>query len=361
MRKVLTLIFLIISVIFTAYSCNNDNGIDPKETLVDPSAMTWTIDTLYYRDAGSFQTVLNSIYVVDSNNVWVTGHCDINRAQLWKYSNSNWHIYNLFNDIVPVSFTPYKIVGSSTGLKIVGNKNNNSLLLSWSNNKWNDINTGLNSRMSSGIITSSGLLIACGDDGVILSYNGSTIVSDTITIKNNYNGYFYSIPAVTEYNNEKYIIASYAPTGASVIEWSYYFLKGSFKQWNVVDSFKVNSSSTGNPYKFGSSVLYSSSWGRLYSCGYRGLWVWNNSTWENQLSTNSTLCAICGAREDYVLVVGVLGSVYFYNGNSWKELTNIVPNQREMFFRDVWTDGKTIYIVANINGNKTLIIKGKKE
>lgn len=361
MKKIITILFIAFSIILTAYSCKGENGAEPKETLVDPSSMTWTVDTVFYPLYESFQTLMQSIYVIDSNNIWLCGHCDDVRGGFWRYTASGWAPYEIFNDISLSSALPRKIVGANNNLYIVGNKNDGALLLKWSNDKWNEINTNLNTSMLNGTITGSGSVTACGYNGVMLNYDGYTVTYDTIVIKKKYNNYTYSMPSIAQYNNDIYVLASYLPGDVTDPEWSYYLLKGSFNNWKFVDSFKINSSSTIDSYKFGTYVLYSSSWGKLYSCGPMGLWQWNNNSWESLISNSYALYGIYGVRDDYILSVGVYGKIYFYNGNSWKELTNLIPNQSSIFFRDIWTDGKTIYLVGNINGTTTLIIKGKKK
>ena len=359
MKKLFPFLFILICVLLTANSCSKDNIVNPKEILKDPATMHWTVDTLYYPDPESFQTLMNSIYVIDTNDIWVCGHCDFNRKQIWRYSSGKWSIYNIFDDIPLSSMTPNKLIGKDKdNLWIVGNRNERSLAIKLIKGKWHDYNIDVQGRLFDGFVSSTGQLFACGTNGIVVSHDELGFNSDIVQVKRNYIGYYYYLPSIAEYNKTKYIIASYSPAGSPNVEWSYYFLKGNFKQWKVIDSFKVSWSSTGNPYRFGNQKLYSSPWGKLYSCGDMGLWKWENNSWENQISILSPLYNIMGVRDDYILSVGVFGKFYFYNGSNWKEMNNIVPGQQDLVFKDVWTNGKVVYIVAHA-GYKTIIIKGK--
>ena len=359
MKRLFPFLFILICVLLAANSCSKDNIVNPKEILKDPAAMHWTIDTIFYPYYESFQTLMNSIYVIDTNDIWLCGHCDDIRGTVWRYTGNKWFVYDIFNDIPFASDTPYRIFGKNDNLWMIGEKDVDGLVLRKTNNKWYDYNIKIGNRLLDGTITNSGQFFACGSDGIVISHDELGFVSDKIKIKKNPAGYYYSLPSIAEYNSTKYLIASYWPTSSPNLEWSYYFLKGSFKQWTIIDSFKINQNSTGNnPYKFGTERLYSSPWGKLYSCGYMGVWAWNNKSWENQISTPSHINNIRGARDDYIFAVGDFGYIYFYNGTGWKEMTNIVPGQKDFALIDVWTNGKVVYIVAHA-GYKTLIIKGK--
>ena len=359
MKKLFPFLFILICVLLTVNSCSKDNIVNPKEILKDPATMHWTVDTLYYPDPESFQTLMNSIYLIDTSDIWLCGSCDFNRKQIWRYSSGKWNTYNIFNDIPLSSMTPCRLIGKDKdNIWIVGSRNERSLAVKLLNGKWYDYNIDVPSRLIDGIVSSSGQLFACGTDGIVISYNALGCVSDTIKRRKKASQYFYSLPSIAEYNNKKCVIASYIPNVSDNPEWSYYYLEGSFKQWKIIDSFKVSWSSTGNPYKFGTTKLYSSPWGKLYSCGDMGVWSWNNKSWENQISIQSPMYNVMGVRDDYIISVGDFGKFYFYNGTNWKEMPNIVPGQKDMVFWDVWTNGKVVYIVAHA-GYKTLIIKGK--
>ena len=67
-------------------------------------------------------------------------------------------------------------------------------------------------------------------------------------------------------------------------------------------------------------------------------------------------------REDYIFVVGHFSHVSFFNGTNWSRLTEIENKIPDVVYKDVWTDGKEVFIVGHLSNqipNKTIVWHGK--
>ena len=119
-------IFLIIAAaaLIITNSCK-DNSTGPGKEKKSPRDYTWTADTIFYE--GSIQTLMRSIWGSSANDLYVCGHSDDNRGQIWHFDGEKWLNVDIFKTIQSTAFTPYKINGiSSDNIFIVCSKIKNN-------------------------------------------------------------------------------------------------------------------------------------------------------------------------------------------------------------------------------------------
>lgn len=353
------------AAIMLGFSCCSSSN-EPVNNYKNPFDMTWTCDTLMFPN--SVQTMMNSLYVSASKNVWACGHSDLSRGELWKYDGTKWMPYNLFGDISSSSISLHRLWGiNSNSIYLVGERNYRQsdvwsyepLILRHDGLKWKEFKPNISVpgiRILSISGKSSSDFWMGSDKGVLLHYYYGKWTLDTIKIK---------IPRTTScgigymvmYNNKLFLNLSMNDGILNYIKT--YFFTGDYKNWTLVDSTIVDQTH----YKFtaGNEGLYVSKSGRLYSYGDNGVWEWVNNGWQHLLDGYLATGAMTGADDNYIFAVGTTS--YFYDGSAWKELPFLKgKNGQQIYYRDVWTDGKEVFITGiSQNGfpNKTFIWHGK--
>lgn len=329
--------------------------------------MTWTVDTLEY--PGSLQTLLSSIWASSSKDVYACGHNEINRGQFWHSEGSKWESIDLFQYVERSSWDLQKVFGfgkkdfwviGARDREIAGYNFKESLVLQY-NGSWKDHQLKYKTALIDIGGTSSSDLWACGRNGVVLFYNGYSWQADTIKI-NVKPGTENVLYGISEFNNEHLILAFTYNSTASQI--SYYQIQGTINNWHIVDSVLFDNQNVNNFYKWGDKGIFKSNYDKIYSYGSEGIWEWNNNLkeWTNILRLNYRIKGMYGVSENYLYATSAFGQIYFYNGNTWQLIKNIIADQEELDFVNVWTDGQEVFLIGQIISSypmKTLIFHGK--
>ncbi|MCL6097405.1 MAG: hypothetical protein M1391_02375 [Bacteroidetes bacterium] len=364
--KFIKVIFLSLVLFLQFISCK-DTGTGPNQKpFKDPMQMTWTVDTLLY--PGSIQTLMTSIWASSPNNVYACGHCDDSRGSFWHYDGKKWDSINLFNYIAQGSLTLQKITGSSDNdFWVVGGRNRGdatnfkygSFILQ-NNGTWKDHILNYKTVVTD-VIGSSSNLWACGTNGLVFYYNGYSWRTDIIKPKILSNS-SYVLSGIAIIKNELLITSSITNSGNN--QASYYLIRGNIGNWSFIDSMVSSNNNTIGIYKWGNKRIFQSSWGSIYSYGTNGVWIWNDNLnqWLQLLIRNNNIQGLQGASSNYLLAATDFGLVFYYNGSEWSQLNNLVPDQSDLQFYDVWTNGEEIFLLGLSTKSypmKTLVLHGK--
>jgi hypothetical protein len=96
MKTLIKVVLLLFSFIILI-SCN-DKSVDLQTGILkSPFDMTWTADTIYY--AGSFQTLMSSMWASSSSDVWIVGHNDRSIGNIYHYDNTQGKMIDLWKKI----------------------------------------------------------------------------------------------------------------------------------------------------------------------------------------------------------------------------------------------------------------------
>ena len=77
-------ILFIIIFIFFIVACSDSTGGEDYKPATD---FSWKIDTLKY---GPIQTLMESIYWINSNSIYLAGFCSDSRGSIFHYDGTNW-------------------------------------------------------------------------------------------------------------------------------------------------------------------------------------------------------------------------------------------------------------------------------
>ncbi len=349
-------LLLVVTIIVITNSCKDNGTQPPVNNYKHPRDMAWEIDTIAYE--GSDQTVMTSMFATSSKDIWITGHNDRSRGNLWHLDGEKWEAINLFSQIEQSANSLSKVSGfSTTNNWVVGYRvfaKNQDFILERTGNVWKEHKQNTTFRILALHCNAKNDIWVGGDSGFIAQYNGTTWNRDTINIGLESDSEFF-IKGLARYDDETYVLLS---NFKSAYE-KYFFIKGNINNWQLIDSIYYD----GNTFniKWGYSDLYKSPWEKLYSVGPGGIWEWQ-SGWSNILKLNFPIYGMYGVKENYLLAVGDFGHVYFYNGTTWEQLTEFANTSNYIVYTDVWTDGYEVIVLGHtVVGfpQKTIIWRGK--
>jgi gamma-glutamylcyclotransferase (GGCT)/AIG2-like uncharacterized protein YtfP len=340
-------------------SCG-DNGTNPStEQPKDPREMTWTADTIAYE--GSSQTLMTSMWASSPNDVWIAGHNDRSRGEIYHFDGKIWKEIDPMNDVPRSTKSINKIMGlAPNNIWMVGDRRGYSrkdLIINWDGTKWREHNLNLQVRPISLFANrNDDIWVGC-DSAVIYHYNGTTWEKD-IPKLNIPQGSEYFINGLVVKENTVYLnVAVYDIKGRRYI---FYFVKGRMMNWTVLDSmYQENPSSI---IKWGNRGLALGKEGNIYSFGDWGLWIYSNNTWQRTIPINYTMLSVYELNENYKIAVGVYGIVWFYDGTIWKQLERFFTPNGDVHVYDAWTDGQEVFLLGYTSGawpQKTIVWRGK--
>ena len=353
------LLFFFALVFFTILLSCSEHGTDPNKPPKDPFEMTWTADTIAYE--GSMQTLMTSMWASSPTDVWIAGHNDRSRGNIFHYNGIKWVEMDPMEKDIPVSpNSPNKIMGfSPNNVWIVGDRREYSrkdMIINWDGTKWKEHNLNLQVRpMSLFANRADDIWIGC-DSAVVLHYNGTTWEKDIPRI-NIPNGSSYFINGIVVKDNNTFL--NVRVTDVSKERYIHYFVKGAMKNWVVLDSMELK-----NPMsiiKWGDWSLSLRKDGKLYSYGTNGIWEYNGNNWRNDLSVNYRMHGIYALNENYKIAAGPYGIVWFFDGRIWKQIERFFTPDGYVHIYDAWTDGQELFLLGNTTTwpQKTIIWRGK--
>jgi hypothetical protein len=348
--------------VFLILSCS-EQGTNPTEQLKDPRDMTWTADTLVNPDPRTYQTLMSTMYASSPNNVYIAGHTD-SRAQIWYYDGSKWKDIDLIDQ-----FGGYSVSGVSglsersvwvygyQGFSMTWGTLKKCFVIQNNGNKWIPHYLDGYGRIIRVGGDKENNIWAVGDSGIVFNYNGTIWKKDYVKV-NAPVGSSYFLNGVVVMNNTTYLTAAIFDINQQ--REIFYFIKGAIGNWTIVDSMYLENPSS--QIKFGNRGLYLSKEGELFSYGLFGIWKYNGTNWEQLINIDTDLIGVFSLKKNYTIAVGGLGYVFFYDGSSWTKLERFFRPQGGLNINDVWTNGKKVYLLANITDSwpmKTIIFKGK--
>jgi hypothetical protein len=265
------------------------------------------------------------------------------------------------NDVPRSTKSINKVMGlTPDNIWMVGDRRGYSrkdLIINWDGTKWKEHNLNLQIRPISLFANKSNDIWVGCDSALVLHYNGTAWEKD-IPKLNIPQGSEYFINGLVVKENTIFLnVAVYDIKGKRYI---FYFVKGTTKNWTVVDSMEVK-----NPQsviKWGNRGLSLGNKGNIYSFGDWGLWIYSNNTWQRIIPINYTMLSIYELNENYKIAVGVYGMVWFSDGTIWKQLERFFSPDGDINISDVWTDGQELFLLGNTTGawpQKTIVWRGK--
>jgi hypothetical protein len=322
----------------------------------DPRQYSWTVDTLSY--PGSFQTVLNRIWGSSPQNVYVVGHCDDIRGQMYHFDGKAWH---------PISFTYWgpidltNIYGfSENDIWIVGSQYHqtgrdslgypiyywSSLIIHYNGSTWQKpLDEGGQSLISVWGISPTD--IWASGINTLLHYDGAKWAHVPIFMPSQ-GVQFTSISGLS--SNDVYM-TGYRNDVISPIDSTFYYLYHyDGLAWSIIDSACITIGASN--IKFGE--LLKTIDGQLYSEKH-ALFILDGGSW-TKLFEDPYVISFGGNRRDNIFCIGGYGTVFHYNGTDWQRIV-IAPNFQEHLY-DVWTDARETFMITH-DGYQTYIIHGK--
>lgn len=365
MKQKIFLISAIIIIIITN-SCK-DNGTQPPP-IKSVRDYTWIADTLAYE--GSAQTLMRSIWGSSASDIYICGHNDNNRGQIYHFDGTRWNSVDIFNaiQIGPISLNEVNGI-SNNNLWVVGsrlktNPNpppnflNESFIIQYLGSSWIEHKINTHSAVYSVYANSTTDVWACGGDGIVYHYNGYEWETDTVITP--FKGSNFQLNNLVVYKGKTYILGN----AQDLIRFQdvYYFFSGSMNNWVLVDSMRLDVNNT--TFRWGVGKLYNSPWGKLYSSGW-GIFEWNGNGWNKIIpyfDNQKPIRAIAGTNENNLILVGDFGKVYHWNGSDLFLFSYLEDNNDPLLYTGIWMNDSEVFLLGHTTSSfpqKTVIWLGK--
>jgi hypothetical protein len=200
-------------------------------------------------------------------------------------------------------------------------------------------------------------IYAAGRNGVVLQYTGGSWRVDRIKM-NVPSGAEYFIRSAAVCKDTCYMLGYISDI--QNYQNKHYFIKGTYKNWTVVDS--VIEKGITN-WKWGWWGLYTTPDNKLLSFGANGICEYTAGAWTKlPLGNQWLISSVFSLNSNYTIAVGHYGTAYFNDGNSWKKLEKFEKGYENIVYTGVWGDGKELFVIgytANADPIKTLVFHGK--
>lgn len=345
-------------LIFVNINSCSDSGVETKP-LKNPFEMEWISDTITYPQSG--QVMMETIWASSSKDVWIAGHNDRSIGEIFHFDGTFWKEVDPMNDIPRSPKTINKVMGfHPNNVWIVGDRHGYSrkdLIINYDGKKWNEHNMNAQVRPISLFANKiDDIWVGC-DSAVIYHYNGIKWEREKITMRVPHESSFFINGIIVNNNITLLNIAVYNSIFAKEI---YYTVKGTMKNWTVIDSMEIKNSMS--VIKWGNWGLSLGKEGGVYSFGYYGAWQYIDNNWVHTLKTNYAVESVFSYSQNYKIAVGHYGTVWFFNGSEWKRLEKFFQLNGGFNFTDAWTDGRELFLVGYTTGtwpSKTVVWKGK--
>jgi len=361
MKKKIIFFFVIVSLIISN-SCNSPT--ENQQQFKHPKDMVWTADTITY--PGSTQILMRSILVISPNDVWVVGHNDRSKGQVWHFDGIKWSEINPLENFYrsPHSYSKISAITKNdiwfVGDRIYSDPNElygnrfEDLIIQYKNGFWIEHNLNTSFAILSIHCLSSNEIWVCGYNGFVAKYNGWNWEKDTIKL-NFPNSGAYLLKSIAKHNDRINILANYYSSTAT----KHYYIQGNMDNWTVVDTNGIDYNN--RKLNWGELGLHVGGANKLYSYGSGGVWQWNNE-WKIVLDNYMQIRGLMALNENYKLACGVNSNVYFYDGIQWSVIEALKKVDENAVYVDAWTNGNEIFIVGNLIDSypqKTIVWHGK--
>jgi len=348
--------------LFISFSFVIAIGIGCKPSSVEPEIRgpriyEWVVDTVAY--PGSIQTLMFSVSGTTMEDVYVVGHCDDIRGQVWRYDGNDW------NDLLVDATLATDAVHcfSAESVLIVGGKSfpnpnpppqylDSGYVFRYSGAGWSELTSSISRRLYSLWGRTSEDVWFGGADGTLLHYNGTVLVRDSLPFLIDLESEnTYQITSISGNSGETYVVLS---VFNSTLGDNFYLFRNGGLGWAVVDSV------------FGwRPRIWVSPIGTVYWAG-DGLLVGKPGVWESVFMDKGIVSAVFGTSDQNVFAAiddrtsgDLVGATYHFDGSDWSELDGIRSPGLDM--SGGWTDGKGAVVLGYTLGfpQKTVIFRGK--
>lgn len=359
--KIITLILTSI-YIFSFISCK-EKSTEPEQTTKSPREYTWTVDTI--ASPNSTQTLMTDIWGSAANDIYICGHNAGSGGNLWRYNGNQWYNINLFDFIEQSATRIGAVHGTSReNVWVAGSKDRRiqqkyveqSLILQYDGIRWIEHDVKTNSQVFAIYVNSATDVWACGDNGIIYHYDGNVWDIDTLYTQQNTNE-LYQLNGLVLFNDKTYLFGANTENTRTKYVYSF-FQKELNKDWLKIDSFEVEGSSTYS--KWGTNGFYKSSFGKLYSYGYGGVFELNGNHWENIYSVDFSITGMADQDKSNILLCASFGHVIHFDGNNWKEIDKLY-NTDILYTGNLYFSDQAFIVGYTLNGfpMKSIVLNGK--
>jgi hypothetical protein len=347
---------------YKAYRLKNNIAIDSNTlqvTTLDTSKRdyVWTIDTLSY--PGSLQTTMRDIWASSPTNVYVVGHNDQNRGQMYHYNGIEWSPVRLAATDGGTIVGPFDLSAiygfAENDIWVVGehiytNHNpppnflDSSLIIHFDGSQWREILITRKRTLTTIWGYSSNDIWAGGLHGTLYHFTGNSWEPVSFHSRK----YFISITGYA--SNDIYATVGeevdfVQPRDSS----KYLFYHYNGEEWNGLDSFYIYPGYPGD--EFGFTKIWSPSESFFLSVS-KAVYKKNGNTWNVFFDSHHPFYGISGTNERNIFTVGIHSQVFHFNGVDWKKFPqfsdynsnciNVLCIENEVFI--ISTDGSCTFI-----------------
>ena len=354
MKKVIKFLLSLV-IIITGCNLLDDDG--PK----DPRDYTWTLDTLVQSGPPNPQLSLRRMWGNSSDNIYIVGHSFNMIGTMWHYNGDTWSVVPIIkmnggpienkhhgiNDIYGFSKDDIWAVGHQLGK----NRKYDAFVIHYDGYQWKEINPPDVSRLESVIGGNNGEIWVGPSGGGVFRYNGEKWIEGIINFPNTHGNTSYAHSFAYQENYPLYMFYLNQENQPRYFSKSELY-KNKGDSWDfIVDEhdYYVGPpwiSENGNVYFGGDKII------KIDGNTIETIWEFPEGFGTSKLH---------GIRDDYIFgcgryLRGNLGNIVYYDGNEWTIL--LEENIEDIFFTDIWTDGKIVFALGNKHG-KTFVLKGE--
>ncbi len=308
----------------------------------------WKVDTLKGPDA--LQIIMRGIWGTDEKNVWVMGHSDETKYQVWHWDGITWeNLYLLFpghpHSLTAIhGFSANDIWAVGTDFQNYPNTEFRSLIIHYNGSNWELIENIDAPWCFSVWGTSSSNLFVGSDSGLILYYNGIVWKKQSTNTRSQ----ILSIWGISE--NEVFAIGGHNDYIQPLDTTFYYFYEYDGQNWTVLESALDYPYAPKLPFGF---RLWGDEQNNLYSVGSDGLYKRENNSWLHL--RDETFYTINGTAWNNIFVGGWSNRLLHFSGNDWFLYEEFLDNSKEIFA--IWCNRTSVFVIG-VAGNQSFIYRG---
>jgi len=352
---------LLLVTIFLSFGC--EKSTTGPEPFKDPRTYTWTIDTLHI---SNYQILLGAVWGT-SDNLYAVGHSSSSAGTMWHFDGNKWSNVKLGlfeGGTIPAPYELSAIHGlSSDNIFAVGRRWDPapfgaSFIIHYDGKQWSEQQAPAGSYYLLDVWANAPNDVwACGINGTLLHYDGMQWKRDSLVVLTPPGSTFYLLSIARIPSGEMFMLgAAYQPGSLQIPErWTYYFFRREGEAWKLVDTFTRSGGERGG--KWGGYRLAVLPTGTMYSVDSYGVFQWNGTQWINRYSHINNTTSVFGTSDNNLFITGVNGLLVHYNGLGWFEYSNLV--RQNTGYMAGWSDEKQAFVLGWLDGEKTVVLRGR--
>jgi hypothetical protein len=353
-RSIAILYAVIFTTLFLNLKCKDEPTKPPDNSLKGPRTYTWTVDTITY--PGSWQTNMQSIWGSSTSDVYIVGHNDqMGSGNMFHFNGKSWSatkFHSADGGTIYGAISLTDVYGfASNDIWAIGSKyeygyaTDSSFIMHYNGSQWSEqqIKRGGYLQTVWGIAPND--VWAGGLFGTLYHYNGTQWSKVSVPLEAHFTeiegSSFNDIFGITYHLSQ----GVYDTTVWSMLHWD-------GTSWTVQMQFNEDNSMLD---KFGTHAIHYVN-GICFSAG-RGYFTKVGSNWERiyYAESHPVFWDFAAKNENDVIIVGLRGLVYHYNGNDWYQFQSLFyPN---VDYGGCWRTDKEVFVVGT-DGNKTVVLHG---